>query len=83
MEENDINKAIEVISNGVKFNPDASFLYYNRACFYTHTGNLDLALNDLITATDLSSELEEYMKTDNEIDPLRELELYKKRFAYV
>ncbi|WP_422784905.1 TPR end-of-group domain-containing protein [Ruminiclostridium josui] len=58
-------------------------MYYNRACFYVHTGELNLALTDLITATDLSSELEEFMKTDNEIDPLREMELYKKRFAYV
>ena len=83
MEEHDVSKAIEVISNGIVYNSDASFLYYNRACFYVHTGNLSMALNDLITATDLSSELEEYMKTDNEIDPLREMELYKKRFAYV
>ena len=29
-------KAIEIINEGIKENPEEGFLYYNRACFYVH-----------------------------------------------
>jgi hypothetical protein len=45
-----------------------------------HIGELDLAIKDLFTAINLSKELEEYMKKDKELDPLRDMEQYRKRF---
>ena len=80
MEENNYDKAIEVISEGIINCPKTSFLHYNRACFYVHQQQSELAVNDLITAVDLSRELEAYMKEDRELDPIREMEQYRNRF---
>ena len=81
LEENDYQNAIDIISKGIRNCPKTSFLYYNRACFYVRLGELDLAIRDLFTAINLSKELEEYMKKDKELDPLRDMERYKKRFG--
>ncbi|WP_423739047.1 TPR end-of-group domain-containing protein, partial [Clostridium cuniculi] len=53
---------------------------YNRACFYTAINKLDLALDDILKAIELNDFFEEYMKEDEELNAIRELERYKEMF---
>jgi hypothetical protein len=82
IEQNDYEKAIEIISKGIISCPCTSFLYYNRACFYVHQEKFELAIRDLINAVGLSKELDEYMKNDKELEPLKDLEQYRELFEY-
>ena len=80
-EADDFIKAIEIINEGILENEDRGFLYYNRACFYTAINKLDLALDDILKAIELNDFFEEYMKEDEELNAIRELEKYKKMFG--
>lgn len=75
-EKNKFRRAIEIISEGIKENPNQGFLYYNRACFYVNIKELHKAFEDLNKAIDLDYIFEEYMKEDEELNPLRGLEEY-------
>ena len=75
-EKNKFRRAIEIISEGKKENPNQGFLYYNRACFYVNIKELHKAFEDLNKAIDLDYIFEEYMKEDEELNPLRGLEEY-------
>ena len=79
-EKGDYNRAIEIINEGILENEDRGFLYYNRACFYTAINKLDLALDDILKAIELNDFFEEYMKEDEELNAIRELERYKEMF---
>ena len=79
-EKEDYMKAIEIINEGIKENPEEGFLYYNRACFYAAISELDLALNDVFKSIKLNDFFVEYMKKDRELDRIRTLERYKKIF---
>lgn len=71
-------KAIEIINEGIKENPEEGFLYYNRACFYAAISELDLALDDVLKSIELNDFFVDYMKKDRELDGIRTLERYKK-----
>lgn len=80
-EQKDYAKAREVISEGINNVPDASFLYYNRACILVHLQELDDALVDLLQATKLSPGLIEYMEKDEELDEIKKLRGYRLAFG--
>ena len=79
-EKEDYMKAIEIINEGIKENPEEGFLYYNRACFYAAISELDLALDDVLKSIELNDFFVDYMKKDRELDGIRTLERYKKIF---
>lgn len=76
--ENDIEKTIEIISEGIDNNEREGFLYYNRACFYSIKKDYEKAILDLNKAIELNDFFYEYMKKDRELDVLREEVAYKK-----
>jgi hypothetical protein len=69
-----------VISEGIKENPEEGFLYYNRACFWVHLDSFREALSDVEKAIELNDFFEEYMREDEELNPIRILPEYKSRF---
>lgn len=71
-----LDKAIEIISEGIKENPNQGFLYYNRACFFVNLKELYKAFEDLNKAIELDDIFEDYMKSDEELNPLRKLKEY-------
>ena len=81
-DEEKFEKAIEVISEGIKENEDEGFLYYNRACFYVNIKENLKALKDVEKSIQLDDLFLDYMKKDKELDPIREFEEYKK-FNYI
>ena len=80
-EKEDYTRAIEIINEGILENKDQGFLYYNRACFYVGINKLELALEDVLKSIELNDFFEEYMKEDEELNAIRELEKYKKMFG--
>ena len=80
-EKEDYNRAIEIINEGILENEDEGFLYYNRACFYVAVNKLELALEDILKSIELNDFFEGYMKEDEELNAIRELEKYKKMFG--
>jgi tetratricopeptide (TPR) repeat protein len=81
-EEGNFEKAIEVINEGIKENQEQGFLYYNRACFYVNIKENLKAFKDVEKSIKLDDLFLDYMKKDRELDPIRELEEYKK-FNYI
>ena len=80
-ENDDYNKAIDVISEGIENNNDASFLYYNRSCFYANVNNLELSLKDLEKSIEMNEIFLDYMKKDRELDKIRKLKEYDELFG--
>ena len=76
-EKRDFETAIDIISKGIDSNPNSSFLFYNRCCFYANINKLQLAFKDLIRSIELNNIFLDYMKRDEELDKLREIEEYK------
>ena len=76
-EKKEFETAIDIISEGIDNNPNSSFLYYNRCCFYVNINKLQQAFKDLIRSIELNNIFFEYMKEDEELDKLREIEEYK------
>ena len=81
-EKNEFSRAIEIISEGIRENPKQGFLYYNRACFYVNIKELNKALEDLNKAIELDYIFEEYMRKDEELNPLRCLPQYVELYGY-
>lgn len=79
-DQGDYLKAIDIITRGIKQTKDA-FLYYNRACFYIHENRLDEALTDVEKAVNSSPALLDYMKKDEELEPLRKLPKYSAKWG--
>ncbi|MCT4563621.1 MAG: tetratricopeptide repeat protein [Maledivibacter sp.] len=79
-EQQDYKRAIDIITKGIMYNEDTSVLYYNRACCYIHGDAFEKALRDIITATQLSPSLVEYVLKDEELDPIKELKAFKLMF---
>ena len=73
--------AIDIINEGIRENEEQGFLYYNRACFYVNIGELEKAFYDIEKSIQLDDIFLEYMKKDTELDPIRKLEIYKKKFS--
>lgn len=79
-ENGEFYKAIEVINEGITENKDEGFLYYNRACFYVNIGEVLLAFEDIKKCIELDESFLDYMKKDEELNPIRRLEEYKSLF---
>ena len=75
-EKNKFKEAIDIISEGIKENPKQGFLYYNRACFYVNLKEYDKAFEDLHMSIKLDEIFEEYMRNDEELNPIRTLNEY-------
>ena len=72
-----LERAIVVISEGIRCNPNASFLYYNRACFLAITGNVDDAFIDVVRAAKLNPSFIKYAEKDEDLESVRKLPGYK------
>lgn len=82
-EEEKLDRAIVVISEGIRCNPRASFLYYNRACFLAMSGNIDDAFLDVFRAAKLNPVFLSYAEKDEELEIVRkhpEYQALKKYF---
>lgn len=75
--EEQLDRAIVVISEGIRCNPDASFLYYNRACFLAIAGNADDAFVDVVHATKLNPTFINYAEKDEDLECVRKLPGYE------
>lgn len=81
--EDKLDRAIVVISEGIRCNPEASFLYYNRACFLAMKGNADDAFADVVRATKLNPSFIRYAETDEELENVRRLPGYEALKKYL
>lgn len=75
--EDKLDRAIFVISEGIRCNPEASFLYYNRACFLAMAGNVDEAFADIVRAAKLNPNFIRYAEIDEELECVRRLPGYE------
>ncbi|NLX76541.1 MAG: tetratricopeptide repeat protein [Clostridiaceae bacterium] len=70
-EEKELDRAIIVISEGIRCNPGAPFLYYNRACFLAMAGNIEEAFLDVVRAAKLNPEFLNYAENDEDLEDVR------------
>jgi tetratricopeptide (TPR) repeat protein len=75
--EEQLERAILVISEGIRCNPKASFLYYNRACFLAMSGNADDAFVDVVRAAKLNPSFISYAEKDEDLESVRKLPGYE------
>ena len=84
IERGNIKGAIKVLTEGIKYNPHAEYLYYNRACCYSKIKKLDEALNDLKKAIILYPNFIDIIKLDKDLENLykdsRFISLINKKF---
>ena len=66
-----MEKAIEVLTEGIENNPYAKYLYYNRACCYARLNEKDLAIRDLRKSLVLYPQIIEMIRVDEDLDTLR------------
>ena len=69
--EDKLDRAIVVISEGIRCNPHASFLYYNRACLLAISGYIDEAFLDVARAAKLNPSYFSYAEKDDELADVR------------
>ena len=70
-DEEKLDRAILVISEGIRCNPSASFLYYNRACFLAMLGDTEEAFRDIVRAAQLNPVFLRYAEKDEELEKVR------------
>ncbi len=75
--EEQLDRAIVVISEGIRCNPNASFLYYNRACYLAIAGNADDAFMDVVRAAKLNPSYISYAESDEDLETVRKLPGYE------
>lgn len=75
--EKKLDRAIIVISEGIRCNPEASFLYYNRACFLAIAGNTRDAFLDIYRAAKLNPTFLNYADMDEDLENVRKLPGYE------
>lgn len=75
-EAGDYKRAIKILDEAIKHNPEVSVLYYNRGCCKVNINELELALRDIIQSCELNLLLIDYVRKDEELDPIKELEAY-------
>ncbi|WP_139209564.1 TPR end-of-group domain-containing protein [Clostridium uliginosum] len=71
-EDGDLNKAKEYYKKAIQKNPN-----YDKAYFYVNIGENLKVLIDVKKSIELNELFLDYMKKDNELDPIRNLEGYK------
>lgn len=75
--EEQLDRAIVVISEGIRCNPTASFLYYNRACYLAISGNTNDAFVDVVRAAKLNPSYISYAEKDEDLESVRKLPGYE------
>ena len=75
--EKQLDRAIVVISEGIRCNPNASFLYYNRACYLAIAGHVDDAFVDVVWAAKLNPSYISYAEKDEDLESVRKLPGYE------
>ncbi len=73
----DYQSSLEIYTKGLAHAPDVSVLYYNRACCYALTHQLEAAMDDLVVAVQISPSLIDYMQKDEELDVLKSVPAYE------
>ncbi|MGG5462617.1 tetratricopeptide repeat protein [Clostridium sp. B9] len=77
-EERNIKKGIEILSLGIKFNPQNHFLFYNRSCFKALLGeDIEDAVDDLIKAVEYYPGFMKYINKDNDLVQVRNNNRFK------
>jgi adenylate cyclase len=66
-------KGLELAERALGQDQDEPVVLYNVACFYTHAGDTDRALELLESAVDKGWGDKAWLETDSDLDPLREL----------
>lgn len=66
IEEKKYLDAINLLTEGIKYNPTAHDLYYNRACCYSILGEKEKAIKDLNQALILFPSIIKYIKADKD-----------------
>jgi len=66
----DLDKAIEIYSQGLQYHPFHTVLLYNRACCYALLKLDDLALQDLKKVIELDPSFRDYILVDDELSNL-------------
>lgn len=70
IEEKEYNESIKILTIGIRNNPEAEDLYYNRACCYSILGKEDSAISDIIKALDLDYSIINWVRKDNDFKNL-------------
>ena len=66
-EEGDFKRAAEILSEGIDYNDEEGFLYYNRACCLCNLKKYDEALDDVLKSVECNNFFEGYSKEDIEL----------------
>ncbi len=82
-DEHELDRAILVITEGIRCNPGASFLYYNRACFLAMLGKTEEAFRDIVRAAQLNPIFLRYADKDEELERVRNHPEYQALKAYL
>ena len=64
------------MTEGINYNPEAEYLYYNRACCYSKLNKKDEAIKDLRKSVLLYPEFIDIMKIDEDLENLYEDERF-------
>ncbi len=67
IEEEDLNSALEILTEGIGLNEDSVNLYYNRACVYAKINRLDKAVQDYKSAVCLNKNVEIWASDDPDL----------------
>jgi tetratricopeptide (TPR) repeat protein len=77
IEQDRLDEAVEVLSEGIRNSPSAHDLYYNRACCLSKLGREEEAILDLESALKLNPYLAVWVRRDNDFETLRENPFFK------
>ncbi|ACK65893.1 TPR repeat-containing protein [Rippkaea orientalis PCC 8801] len=70
-------EAIASFDKALEINPNNANIYYNKACSYSLQNNLELAIQNLQQAIKLDEQYREMAKTDQDVDNIRDHELFQ------
>jgi tetratricopeptide (TPR) repeat protein len=75
-----LEESIAVYTEGIAHHARDAVLYYNRGCAYSLLKKFNLAVTDLVEAVQLHPSLKDFIETDQELDTLRDTDIFKKSF---
>ena len=67
-----MNKAIDILTQGIEATKSTSYLYYHRACNYALIQDKEKSIKDLKVALQLYPEFAGYMDSDEDLDFIRQ-----------
>lgn len=75
--ENNIEKGIDILSLGIKYNPNCHFLYYNRGCFYGVLNDDKKGFEDIKKALEIYPDFMKYILEDDELQNIVKMKEFK------